>query len=52
MAHNFGLFFNQRIDYVLILTKMGLATFWAIFSQTHLVALFSTQVLCKYCIRA
>jgi hypothetical protein len=30
----------QRIDYVLISTKMDGATFWAIFSQAHLVTLF------------
>jgi hypothetical protein len=31
--------FSKSNDYVLILTKMGWATFWAIFSQTHLVTL-------------
>jgi hypothetical protein len=35
-AHIMGQFFT---DYALFMTKSGWATFWAIFSQTHLVAL-------------
>jgi hypothetical protein len=38
VAQNCGLlFFFSLLDYTLILTKKVLATFWAIFSQTHLV---------------
>jgi hypothetical protein len=33
------LFTMEQATYVLILTKKGWATFWAIFSQTHLVTL-------------
>jgi hypothetical protein len=40
VAQNFGLclFFLGNLDYI-VLTKVGWATFWAIFSQTHLVTL-------------
>jgi hypothetical protein len=35
-----SLFPTIKITHVLILTRNGWATFWAIFSQTHLVTLF------------
>jgi hypothetical protein len=37
--------FFRSIAYVLILTKIGWATFWGVFLQTHLVALAESQVL-------
>jgi hypothetical protein len=42
VAHIFVVIFFQSIDFVLMLTKMDRATFWAIFSQTHLVTLTQT----------
>jgi hypothetical protein len=38
VAHILGYFFHSA-SYALILTKVGWAEFWAIFSQTHLVTL-------------
>jgi hypothetical protein len=35
----FDLLISMEKVYVLILTTMGWATFWAIFSKTHLVTL-------------
>jgi hypothetical protein len=50
VAKNFGNFYSSEKNYVLILPKMSLATFWAIFSQAHLVTLleshFSYIVFC------
>jgi hypothetical protein len=34
----------QGKSYILILTKKGWATFWAIFQQTHLLTLVSEKV--------
>jgi hypothetical protein len=45
VAPYFGILFFQSIAYVLILTKIGWATFWGVFLQTHLVALAESQVL-------
>jgi hypothetical protein len=39
VALNFGQLFWYSNNFVLKVTKMSLATFWAIFSQTHLVTL-------------
>jgi hypothetical protein len=39
VAQNLGLLTSTEKRSVLILTKMGWATFWAKFSQTHLVTL-------------
>jgi hypothetical protein len=41
---NFVATFSME-NYVLILTKMSLATFWLIFSQTHLVTLVGPHFL-------
>jgi hypothetical protein len=41
VAQKFWLLFFLSLDYALILTKMGWATFWAILSQTHLVTLLT-----------
>jgi hypothetical protein len=41
VAQIFRLLFRNQI-YVLFFTKMGWATFWAIASQTHLVALLAS----------
>jgi hypothetical protein len=46
---NFWATFFRDISYVLIFTKNGLATFWASFSQTHLVTLLLTQKKAKLC---
>jgi hypothetical protein len=44
VAHIFGLLFPMdKVMYIYILTKMYLATFWAIFSQAHLVTLNLTS---------
>jgi hypothetical protein len=40
VAQIFRLLFPESASYVLVLTKKVLATFWAMFSQTHLVTLF------------
>jgi hypothetical protein len=47
VAHIFCYFF-QSTNHALILTKMGWATFWAIFSQTDLVTL-STCFMLRMC---
>jgi hypothetical protein len=39
VAQIHGLLFSQCFSSALILTKTGWATFWATFSQTHLVTL-------------
>jgi hypothetical protein len=40
---HFGATFFRGYGYLSIITKMGWATFWAIFSQTHLVTLLITS---------
>jgi hypothetical protein len=50
IAQMFGLLFSRGTSDGLILTKKhGWATFWATFSQTHLVArmLCGTQKICR-----
>jgi hypothetical protein len=37
------------VEKALFLTKMGLATFWAIVSQTHLVTLAARQSMQAWC---
>jgi hypothetical protein len=39
VAQNIELLFSLSLDYVLIMTKICWATFWAIFPHTHLVTL-------------
>jgi hypothetical protein len=47
VVKTFRLLLYTAKSYILILTKMGWATFWAIFSQTHLVtlALFAWKIV-------
>jgi hypothetical protein len=45
MEHIFGTTFLRGKSYVLNFMKNGFATFWAIFSQTHLVALLSSMYI-------
>jgi hypothetical protein len=42
VGHMFEYFFRGK-SFVLIMTKMGWATFWAIYSQTHLVTLIVSE---------
>jgi hypothetical protein len=42
-ATSIRLLFSTVKSYVLIFTKMDWATFWATFSQTHVVTLQGTQ---------
>jgi hypothetical protein len=45
LAHILGQLFPHGKSYVLFWQKISLATFWAIFSQTHLVTLALVSVL-------
>jgi hypothetical protein len=40
---NVFMYFSHCTSYVLILTKMGLSTFWAIFSKNHLLTLVNSK---------
>jgi hypothetical protein len=42
-SHNLSATLFHGESYVTIFTKLDWASFWAIFSQTHLVALFSGE---------
>jgi hypothetical protein len=44
VAHFFGYLFPQLRLCIDFLQKTGLASFWAIFSQTHLVTLLAHEV--------
>jgi glucose uptake protein GlcU len=48
LAQIFGLLFpTYQVKYLFTRQKMGLATFWATFSQTHLVTLLRVKLTTK-----